>query len=53
MSEIRDERYLEGCVILRVFISQFLPPSPVNPVADAVSIVAALVVLSIQIGGEA
>ena len=39
-------------MILGVFISQLLPPSPVNPIANAVAIVAVVVVFTVQVGGE-
>ena len=45
--------YPEGRMVLAFFIAQFLPSTPIDTISNSLPIVAALVVLAVQVRREA
>ena len=50
VSETRT--YPEGRMILAFFITEFLPSAPIDTISNSLSVVAAFVVFTVQVGGE-
>ena len=51
VSETRT--YPEGRMILAFLITELLPSAPINTISNSLTVVAALIVLTVQVGGEA